>query len=104
MNAGQPTSVAIEWTLCSMLSWRTTTPLGSPVEPDVYCSRAIVARVSGTGCQAAGSPKPGVPFASTTMPASPVSCAHSRTSATLSASVSTAAAPALAATVATRLR
>ena len=61
----QPTAVlvssssrasAITAALWSRFAWVTTTPLGSLVEPDVYCRKAIVSPVSSGIRQSSGSP------------------------------------------------
>ena len=40
-----PRASEIAASLCSMLPWVTATPLGSPVEPEVYCRKATVSAV-----------------------------------------------------------
>ena len=39
--------------LCAMLTWRIITPLGSDVEPDVYCRKATACIISSAGAAAA---------------------------------------------------
>ena len=68
---------AITAQLCSRFAWVTMTPLGSLVEPDVYCRKAIVSPVSSGICQSPGSPSGSASVATNvTRSASPLSAAH----------------------------
>ncbi len=47
---------AINAELCTRLAWFSTTPLGVPVDPDVYCRKASVSPWMSGSCQRSSSP------------------------------------------------